>query len=219
MRKTLIKWLIIILIPVIFIISMIIWARNLENNRKLSKEYADKLVCYPDGDYNNSIIDEMKDRLSHVPAKYLKVLYDNQAFIRTINGPVTSDAEFYTDPMLKQNKTDYEKFTGVFLCKSNSIVISIDKTSSYSIEIHEVGHAVDHILLKDISGLNEFKDIFNKEGAKFFNKAGQEHYLENSSEYFAEVFSYYYSNNDTRKYLKERAPQTYKFIKKLEKRN
>ncbi|ERI94009.1 hypothetical protein HMPREF1982_01265 [Clostridiales bacterium oral taxon 876 str. F0540] len=212
MKKSIKKWGIIFLVPIMFISFMAIWSWNIESNRKLSKEYANKLVCYPDGDYNSNIIDGMKNRLSSVPEKYLKVLYDKQVFIRTINGKITSDPEISTDP----NKDTLDKYTGVFA--GDSIIISVDKTYTYSVEIHEVGHAVDNILFNDISDSNEFKDIFNREGPNFFNKVGQEHNLENSKEYFAETFNYYYCNYDTRKYLKERAPQTYKFIKGLEKR-
>ncbi|ERI93879.1 hypothetical protein HMPREF1982_01381 [Clostridiales bacterium oral taxon 876 str. F0540] len=216
MKKILIKWAVIILIPVLFISYMAIRSNNIKKGIKLSEGYAAKLVCYPDGDYDKSIVDGIKERLSLVPAKYLKILYDKQVFIRTINGPITSDSDFSINDIAKQNKDSLEKFTGVFIPQTGSIVVSIDKTYCYSVEVHEVGHAVDYILFNNISQSDEFKSIFSKEGANFLNKSGQEHYIENSAEYFAETFNYYYSSYSTRKYLKDRAPQSYNFLKALE---
>lgn len=209
-------WVLLILAPVIFISSMVVSAKNSESDRRLSKEYADKLLIPPEGNYNAYILEGVKDRLGLVPSRYLRLLYDKNIFIRAVNGSVTSVPEFTTNKPLQEYKVKYEDYGGVFIY--NSVIVRVDEKYKESTEIHEVGHAVDSRLFDNISSTDRFKEIFDKEGVQFFNKARDEYYLQNSIEYFAEVFNYYYYGYDSRKYLKERAPLTYKFIKELESR-
>ncbi|MBH9841219.1 hypothetical protein FE578_18260, partial [Clostridioides difficile] len=74
---------------------------------------------------------------------------------------------------------------------------------------HETAHAIDHIVLNDISKSAQFKQIFAKEGRSLGNVNYLGVYPE---EFFAESFAYYYLNQDTNSKLKSACPQTYSFL-------
>jgi Pro-Pro endopeptidase len=207
------SWIIIILISVIIISSIVVSVRNAERNRSVSKKYASLLVLPMEGDFD-SFLEGVTERLSLVPAQYLKALYDKRIFIKSVNGSVTSVPEFYTNEYLKEKKAIYEDYAGIFI--GNFIILRADERYGLGGEIHEVGHAVDYVLFDKASSSKEFNDIFKNEAEKFFNKPSDEYYKQDVLEYFAQTFFYYYWGYDTRRYLKERAPQTYKFIKTLE---
>jgi hypothetical protein len=133
-----------------------------------------------------------------------------------VDGSITSVPEYYTKEHLKEKKAIYEDYGGIFI--GDFIIIRIGERYGKSTEVHEVGHAVDYILFNNVSSSKEFSEIFKTEAEKFFNKTGQEYYKQNALEYFAETFNYYYYGYDTRRYLNDKAPQTYKFIKNLESR-
>lgn len=218
MRKVLrFKWVIVILIPVIFISSMVVSANNTENQKKISREYASKLILPPEGEYNEDIIEGIKDRLSLVPAHYLKLLFDKQVYIKTVNGPVTSAYEFPKSWIVEEDKDYFNSIGGAFA--NPYIILRADEEYDIGVEIHEVGHAVDWVIFNDISTSNEFMNIYNTEGKKVYSIKGlTDKYHQNSREYFAQAFYYYYFNYNERKMLKETAPLTYKFIKDLESR-
>ncbi|MGO0913827.1 zinc metalloprotease Zmp1, partial [Clostridioides difficile] len=83
-----------------------------------------------------------------------------------------------------------------------------------NLELHETAHAIDHIVLNDISKSAQFKQIFAKEGRSLGNVNYLGVYPE---EFFAESFAYYYLNQDTNSKLKSACPQTYSFLQNLAK--
>lgn len=209
-------WVIIVLIPIIITSFMVMAVKNTEDNRKASFNYANKLVIPPEGDFNNPVVALIKEGLTVVPPHYLKGIYDKQLYIRTVNGPITSIAEFTTIKELADSKAYYEELGGAFLY--GFIIIRADNKYGKAVEVHEVGHAVDHILFRSISNSKEFINLYNSEGKILFDQEAHQYFLQNTSEFFAEVFRTYYYSPRTRKFLKDRAPETYKFMKELENR-
>jgi hypothetical protein len=209
-------WVIVILIPVIITTCIMVSAKKIEESRKESFNYANKMVIPTLDDFNNPVVDLIKDGLTVVPPRYLKGIYDKQLYIRTVKGPITSIPEFRVIKELADNKAYYEELGGAFL--GGFIIIRADSKYGEAVEVHEVGHAVDHILFKSISNSKEFIDLYNSEGKILFDQEAHKYFLQNTSEFFAEVFRTYYYSSRTRKFLKDRAPKTYKFMKELEHR-
>lgn len=83
---------------------------------------------------------------------------------------------------------------------------------------HEFGHVIDNMKglsssskVELISSTAEFQDIYNEEKNNINEYAGT-----NKEEFFAEAFRFFYSGLESNKnLLKEQAPRTYEFIKKL----
>lgn len=103
--------------------------------------------------------------------------------------------------------------------------------TKYQVELvtlHEIAHAFDYDYSINLtgyaySGIKEFDDIYKEEARKLFNtdnfKNTNQSYLDYHAntrwEYFAHCFALYYVNSETNQVLYEKAPETYKFIKKV----
>ncbi|MEG7835330.1 ADP-ribosyltransferase [Bacillus cereus] len=80
--------------------------------------------------------------------------------------------------------------------------------------LHELGHALDDLVFKNISLTPDFDKIHKREQPSFIPGS----YFEKVQEYFAECFAYYYyiGPENSNQILQDEAPQTYEFISKLE---
>jgi Pro-Pro endopeptidase len=83
---------------------------------------------------------------------------------------------------------------------------------SVNLELHELAHSIDRYVFGEISGSEEFINIWEKEHDQLF--PGNNYFLY-PEEYFAEIFGMYYLNNDTKALLREKAPETFKFINQM----
>ncbi|MGH1324053.1 anthrax toxin lethal factor-related metalloendopeptidase [Bacillus pretiosus] len=77
--------------------------------------------------------------------------------------------------------------------------------------IHEFGHAVDYLILNDLSHTREFKNLYEREK----NNIHIENYMKQDSvEFFASTFSYMFSpNTQYRERIANEAPETVQYIK------
>ncbi|MCD2338401.1 anthrax toxin lethal factor-related metalloendopeptidase [Bacillus cereus] len=80
--------------------------------------------------------------------------------------------------------------------------------------LHELGHALDDLVFKDISLTHDFDKIHKREQPSFIPGG----HFEKVQEYFAECFAYYYyiGPENSNQILKDEAPKTYEFISNLE---
>ena len=85
---------------------------------------------------------------------------------------------------------------------------------SMNLELHELAHSVDSIILSDRSHSDEFKPIWQVEANRLF--PGRDYFLNHPEEYFAEAFTLYFYHDETRRELYEEAPLTYEYFKQLE---
>ncbi|PQD96995.1 toxin [Pradoshia eiseniae] len=85
---------------------------------------------------------------------------------------------------------------------------------SANLELHELAHSVDSIILSDISHSAEFKAIWHTEVNQLF--PNRQYFLDHPEEYFAEAFTLYFYQDETRNKLYEDAPLTYAFFRELE---
>ncbi|MDA2118446.1 ADP-ribosyltransferase [Bacillus cereus group sp. MYBK59-1] len=78
--------------------------------------------------------------------------------------------------------------------------------------IHEFGHAVDDLILNDLSQTSEFIDLYQEEKGNI----KIEHYMtSDQEEFFASAFSYIFSpNTQYQMRIKQEAPKTVAFIQK-----
>ncbi|MCM3222911.1 hypothetical protein M3644_24415 [Bacillus cereus] len=114
------------------------------------------------------------------------------------------------DNALGLHKTDGGHNTIVSLL--NNIIQEQDE---HLTTLHELGHAVDDLIFKQISKGDVFNMIYQKEKDFFPNDGGAgSHAKSDVEEFFAECFGYYYLNNDSREKLKNGAPTTYNFFEK-----
>ena len=84
---------------------------------------------------------------------------------------------------------------------------------SVNLELHELAHSIDRYVFNGVRNNRKFQAIWNKEKAILF--PGQDYFLAFPEEYFAETFAMYFLGGDSRNLLKNKAPETYHFIRSL----
>jgi hypothetical protein len=85
--------------------------------------------------------------------------------------------------------------------------------SSVNLELHELAHSIDRYVYDGMRNNQKFLAIWKKEKPLLF--PAKDYFLTFPEEYFAETFAMYYLGGDSRSLLKEKAPETYCFMKSL----
>lgn len=179
------------------------------------------IVVLPQGDYNQGEADKMMDRLSAIPASLLKGLQDNGVKIKLVNGKITDEPEFaqykgITPRGWENTGLTWDDVPGV---SSNVVIARIGYSNKgkghngQNLELHETFHAIDRIVLNNVSSSPEFIDIWEKEASNDYS--GDGYVSVYSTEYFAETATLYFYSEKTRNHLKEDMPLTYEFLDKL----
>lgn len=194
---------------IIFAFYVVFFNLSIEKNKKESLKYINKLIIYPEGTYDISSAKKAVDKLSVVKPKIFKKMVDENIKIKLINTNLKENKDIYS--MLRgysiAGNYKIEDITGVYF-PNLFVAIRVD-VETYGTEAHEIGHVAD-FMADSISKSEEFLRV--KEMEKF-KLLGENEYFDAPIEYFAEAFSYYYSGETTKNTLKEKAPNTYKFIK------
>ncbi|TCJ06489.1 hypothetical protein E0Y62_00640 [Cytobacillus praedii] len=180
------------------------------------------MVTLPKEEYNTTAVEQVKERLGHLPEPILTQLIDHQIHIHLVNGPITDTAEY---AHLKgvaprgwedTNKT-WDDVPGVGGGKAVVVRIGYSERGSghgsINLELHELAHSVDSILKNHVSSSEAFNAIWNLEKGRLF--LSEKYFLNYREEYFAEAFALYYRDDNSRAKLQRLAPLTYQFIESL----
>ncbi|MCM3703189.1 anthrax toxin lethal factor-related metalloendopeptidase [Paenibacillus macerans] len=209
---------------IVYLAFALMFAMNLaaipahaEDNQSL----VDDIVVLPKEDYNKSDAGKMLSRLSEIPASLLEGLKDNGVKIKLVNGKITDEPEFaqykgVTPRGWEKTGLTWDDVPGVSM---NVVIVRIGYSNKgkghngQNLELHETFHAIDRIVLNNISSSLEFTEIWQKEANNDYSGDG---YLSAySNEYFAETSTLYFYSEETKKKLKEDMPLTYEFLDKL----
>lgn len=112
------------------------------------------------------------------------------------------------------------------LDRQGAVKQSIYSTKDSSISLDMFAYRGTAELLDSMTGYSsseEFVKITNDESQNLFNthkfcdykKGYEKSYAGNSKEYFYQSFAFYYVNEKTNKFLKEYAPETFDYIKRI----
>ena len=183
-------------------------------------EVIDELITIvTKGEYDRTEAMKMVDRIRSIHTNLYQELINHGIVIKLVNFPITELEEF---AYLKGEVPRGWEGTGqtwddVPGAGGQTSVARIGYSEmgnghgSHNLELHEIAHPIDGIVLNDISESEEFLAIHAEEQANFLNN----NYFEYPSEYFADAFAFYFLNDESRNLLKVRAPKTYEFIKNL----
>ena len=99
----------------------------------------------------------------------------------------------------------------------NNVLVRISRSEyghghgTTSLELHEMAHNIDKCVFQNISASEEWKTLMDRESKELY--PNDINYMTAfSEEYFAESYMLYYLNAETRQWLQEKAPNTYKAI-------
>ncbi|GIP53397.1 anthrax toxin lethal factor-related metalloendopeptidase [Paenibacillus vini] len=181
----------------------------------------DDIVVLPQGEYNKTDANKMINRLSLIPSSLLQGLKDNGVKVKLVNGKITDEPEFaqykgVTPRGWENTGLTWDDVPGV---SSNVVIARIGYSNKgkghngQNLELHETFHAIDRIVLNNVSSSSDFLEIWKKEANNDYE--GDGYVSVYSTEYFAETATLYFYSDKTRNHLKEDMPLTYEFLDKL----
>lgn len=215
----------ILLLAIVFIVSMNLslsgptsFANGNDND---SSTLIKELVVLPEGSYNKVEANAMMKRLSSIPPVLLQELRDHGVKIKLVNGKITDEPEFaeykgITPRGWEGTGLTWDDVPGV---SSNVVIARIGYSNKgkghngQNLELHETFHAIDRIVLDEISSSSAFLDIWRQEARIDYDRDG---YISTyPAEYFAETATLYFYSEKTQKRLKDKMPLTFKFLDQL----
>lgn len=216
------KKLLIAIISIFLISSVPVSAHADSTTRQQNKDTLSQIVVFPTGNYDENEANAMVNRLANIDGKYLNALNQNNLKIKLLSGMLTDEKEYaYLKGVVPKGWEGTGKtWDDVPGLGGSTVALRIGFSNkgkghdAINLELHETAHAIDHIVLNDISKSAQFKQIFAKEGRSLGNVNYLGVYPE---EFFAEAFAYYYLNQDTNSKLKSACPQIYSFLQNLAK--
>lgn len=161
------------------------------------------------------------NRIDHLPHQLLEKIVSNDIKMKLFVGKLTDNpsAQNLTGliPRGYKSKTTWDNVPGIGGSKMVLVKIGYSEKGkghgSVNLELHELAHSIDKYVYNGIRYNHQFLSVWKQESPKLF--PNQDYFLNFPEEYFAETFAMYYLNKETKSLLKENAPVTYNFIKKL----
>lgn len=166
-----------------------------------------------------SVINVMQLVEDKVPDKFIYNIFNKNIKIEFTSDKIESDNKYNPSGLA----------SGVFIPGENKIQIYYDQDDLGETLLHEIGHTVDFTYTQNgfkcsiADGNDKFMSIYKSEASNLFNpsnfyganQSALDYFVKQPEEYFAECFSMYYYDEDTKKILKEKAPQTYDYIQSI----
>ncbi|WP_410769351.1 anthrax toxin lethal factor-related metalloendopeptidase [Fontibacillus sp. BL9] len=204
-------------IAIIFTMNLAAIPAFAESNNSL----VDEIVVLPQGDYSKAEADKMMNRLALIPSSLLQGLKNNGVKIKLVNGKITDEPEFaqykgVTPRGWENTGLTWDDVPGV---SSNVVIARIGYSNKgkghngQNLELHETFHAIDRIVLNNVSSSSDFIEVWKQEANNDYE--GDGYVSVYSTEYFAETATLYFYSDKTRNHLKEDMPLTYEFLDKL----
>ncbi|ANB61896.1 anthrax toxin lethal factor-related metalloendopeptidase [Anoxybacteroides amylolyticum] len=203
--------------------GVLLEASSLSLGNIRSKQTLQKIVIVPDTPFDHAKAEKMIRTLAHIDPVLLKKVAQQQIYIKLFTGKLTDEPSVrYLRGKTPRGYTvtTWDDVPGIG--GSHLVLVKIGHSEkgkghgSVNLELHELAHSIDYIVFDHIHATSPFLAIWREEAKQLFPH--NYYFLDYPEEYFAEAFAYYYDTDETRAYLKEKAPKTYEFIQRLTKR-
>lgn len=187
-----------------------------------NEEVIDELITVvTKGDYDLSEANQMIQRLQNIAPVLYQGLVDSGVKMYLVNFPIT-ELEQFADlageipPGWEDEGKTWDDVPGAGGLNSVARIGYSEADvnnghGSFNLELHEIAHPVDSIVLNNISSSSEFGAIHQEEQTNFL----PDPYFTDPAEYFAEAFSYYFLNEESKNQLRVMAPRTYTFFQQI----
>jgi hypothetical protein len=188
-----------------------------------SKQSLGNIVLLPEKNPHPIEAENMIHRLDHLPPNLLQEIDQTGIKIFLFNGKLT---DISTASYLKgkhprgyaNHNVTWDDVPGIGGSKWVLAKIGCSEKGkghgSVNLELHELGHSVDHYIYNDPFGDLRFHAAWKKEAPKLFPH--KPYFLDYQEEYFAETFAMFYLNSHTRTILHEKAPETFQYFVDME---
>ncbi|MGE7878544.1 anthrax toxin lethal factor-related metalloendopeptidase [Peribacillus muralis] len=232
------KWLTIIALFVFFL-SMLSYSLAKEDGvrwRQLPKDnlirQADlfkdhkvlrKIFLFPEEGFDENEALKIGATIDKLPPSLLEKTAESGVRVKLFQGNLTENQSAaklkgQTPRGYLNKKTTWDDVPG--MGGSHTVLVKIgasDKGNghgSVNLELHELAHSIDNIVFDGIRENIDYLTIWGKEVDGLF--PGQSYFSNYPEEYFAETFAMFYVNAEQNQLLKQKAPETYHFIKQLD---
>jgi Pro-Pro endopeptidase len=188
-----------------------------------SSELISQLVILPNETYNEKAVESIVNRLDRLSPQLLERINHEQIKLKLFVGSLTEQKS--ASHLVNVQPRGYEHTALTWddvpgIGGSKIVLVKIGHSDqgmghgSVNLELHELAHSIQRYVYNDISIQGEFLSIWKEEVRRIFPK--QPYFINFPEEYFAETFAMFYYNEETKAVLKEKAPKTFSFFKKLE---
>lgn len=179
------------------------------------------IIILPEKEEDWNEAGEIVARISSLPECLLEKIKDNGIRLKIFTDQLTDQPEAaHLKGVLPRGytTTTWDDVPGMgggrtVLVKAGSSDMGMGH-DSMNLELHELAHSIDSIILSYRSQSEEFKQIWREEVAHVF--PGRDYFLDYPEEYFAETFTLYYYDEEMRSRLYTNAPKTFAFFEQLE---
>ncbi|MDM5294302.1 toxin [Peribacillus simplex] len=193
-------------------------AEFFKDNKELQR-----IFLFPEGEYDEKEALKIVGTIDKLPHSLLVKTADSGVRIKLFNGSLTENRSAAklkgkTPRGYLNKKTTWDDVPG--MGGSHTVLVKIGASDkgkghgSVNLELHELGHSIDNIVYGGIREDMDFLKIWGKEVNGLF--PGQSYFSNYPEEYFAETFAMFYVNFEQNQLLKQKAPETYNFIKQLD---
>ncbi|PLR77235.1 toxin [Bacillus sp. V3-13] len=186
-----------------------------------SRELLGDMIVVPQGDFDEKEAALMIARVGQLPEPLLQKINRAGILLILFEGKLTDNpsASHLSGIVPRGYKSEkvWDDVPGIGGSKQVLVKIGASEKGmghgSVNLELHELAHSLDRYVFNQIRYNPYFLKIWQEERIDLF--PGIDYYLTFPEEYFAEIFAMYYLGGESRELLKERAPQSYEFIKAL----
>ena len=186
-----------------------------------SQSLIGNIIILPIDPFDELKAAEIIERIDRLPFFLLKKIDSEDIKLKLFNGKLTDNptAQYLSGiiPRGYKSQTTWDDVPGIGGSKTVLVKIGFSEKGkghgSVNLELHELAHSIDKYVYNGIRYNQKFLTVWKLESAKLF--PNQDYFLTFPEEYFAEAFAYYYLDSETNKLLKDKAPETYQFIKDL----
>ncbi|MFD6207977.1 toxin [Peribacillus sp. NPDC060253] len=199
---------------------------NLIRQSELFKENKElqSIFLFPsEGEYDQTEALKIVGTINKLPHSLVMKTAESGVRVKLFNGNLTENqsaaklkGQFPRGYLNK--KTTWDDVPG--MGGSHTVLVKIGASDkghghgSVNLELHELAHSIDNIVYDGIRGDMDFLSIWGKEVNGLF--PGQSYFSNYPEEYFAETFAMFYVNFEQNQLLRQKAPETYNFIKQLD---
>jgi Pro-Pro endopeptidase len=190
-------------------------------NNESSLQQLNEMVLLPKSLFDEKAAAGIITRMADLPETLLEKVNEQGITLKLFTGKLTDNqtARYLAGqiPRGYNSQTTWDEVPGIG--GSQVVLVKIGSSEkgkghgSVNLELHEMAHSIDKLVFQNISKNKEFKLIWEEERGILF--PGNSYFLLHAEEYFAETFAMYYLNDETKLQLKEAAPQTYNFFKRI----
>ncbi|MFS0670371.1 anthrax toxin lethal factor-related metalloendopeptidase [Peribacillus frigoritolerans] len=233
------KWWLSILALFVFLLSMLSYSlakddgvkwRNLPKDNLLRQaelfkgnKELQRIFLFPEEEYDQGEALKIAGTINKLPHSLLVKTAESGVRIKLFDGDITENQSAAklkgkTPRGYLNKETTWDDVPG--MGGSHTVLVKIgasDKGNghgSVNLELHELGHSIDNIVFDGIRDDMDYLKIWGKEVDGLF--PGITYFSNYPEEYFAETFAMFYVNHEQNQLLRQKAPETYNFIKQLD---